>query len=126
MDPVGGRQLNFGGGGPGGTSGLVVVSGQVGPQVARLVFVPVEGTKAIDVPLLPAPRPGSGPVYAPGHLPLPPSAYDPTPSGHLEDRRVDGARNFAIAVTRTDHALLLAYDAAGHLIADGGEKLRMG
>ncbi|HSA51133.1 MAG TPA: glycosyltransferase 87 family protein, partial [Yinghuangia sp.] len=126
VDPVGGRQLNFGGGGPGGTSGLVVVSGQVGPQVARLVFVPVEGTKAIDVPLLPAPRPGSGPVYAPGHLPLPPSAYDPTPSGHLEDRRVDGARNFAIAVTRTDHALLLAYDAAGHLIADGGEKLRMG
>ncbi|WP_406291565.1 glycosyltransferase 87 family protein [Embleya sp. NBC_00896] len=119
VDPVGGRQLNFGGG-AGGPGGMVTIQGQVGPEVARLVFVPVEGTKAVDVPLLPQPGPGSGPVYGPR---LGPPGM--TTSGPIEDRRIDGARGFSIAATNTDHARLLAYGADGRLIAEGGEKLHM-
>ncbi|MGC0420725.1 glycosyltransferase 87 family protein [Embleya sp. AB8] len=118
VDPVGGRQLNFGGG-AGGPGGMDTIQGQVGPEVARLVFVPVEGTKAIDVPLLPQPGPGNGPVRAPRHE-LP----GMTPSTPIEDRRIAGARGFSIAATNTDHALLMAYGRDGKLIADGGDKLR--
>ncbi|WP_235619162.1 glycosyltransferase 87 family protein [Embleya scabrispora] len=120
VDPVGGRQLNFGGG-RGGSSGMVTIQGQVGPEVARLVFVPVEGTKALDVPLLPQPGPGSAPLRAPEH-----GRPEMITSGPIEDRRLPGARGFSIAATSTDHALLLAYGRDGRLISSGGEKLRMG
>jgi alpha-1,2-mannosyltransferase len=118
-----GRQLNFGGG-RGGPSGMVTIQGQVGPDVARLVFVPVEGTKALDVPLLPQ-GPDSGPPRAP-EFALPDVPPGMTVSGPIEDRRFPGARGFSIAATNTDHALLLAYGRDGKLIGDGGTKLRTG
>ncbi|MFE2866813.1 glycosyltransferase 87 family protein [Embleya sp. NPDC059259] len=119
VDPVGGRQLNFGGGW-GGPSGMVTIHGQVGPEVARLVFIPVEGTRALDVPLRPE-GPDSGPVRPPEQVP--PGTIV---SGPIEDRRLPGARGFSIAATNTDHALLLAYGRDGKLIGDGGTKLRTG
>lgn len=119
VDPVGGRQLNFSAG-RGGPSKMVTIQGQVGPEVARLVFVPVEGTKALDVPLLPQPGPGSGPLRVPDYA----RPYL-TGSGPIEDHRLEGARGFSIAATNTDHALLLAYGRDGRLISDGGDKLLM-
>ncbi|MET7297952.1 hypothetical protein [Embleya sp. NPDC005575] len=86
--------------------------GQVGPEVARLVFVPVAGTN--DVPLLPQ-GPGSGPLLSQR---VRPGLTAPIP---IEDRRLPGARGFAIAATYTNHALLLAYGRDGRLIADGGK-----
>ncbi|WP_020552404.1 glycosyltransferase 87 family protein [Embleya scabrispora] len=120
VDAASGRQLNFSGGW-GGSSGMVTIQGQVGPEVARLVFVPVEGTKALDVPLLPQPGPGSGPLRLPRQGPPGMIA-----SGPVEDRRFAGARGFSIAATNTDHALLLAFGRDGKLIGDGGAKLRTG
>lgn len=120
-----GQQLNFGWGRTqAGRGGMVTVQGQVGPQVARLVFVPVEGTRAFDVPLLPQ-GPDSGPPRAPQHK-LPDVPLGTTVSGPIEDRRSPGARGFSIAATNTDHALLLAYGRDGKRVGDGGAKLRTG
>ncbi|MET7300149.1 glycosyltransferase 87 family protein [Embleya sp. NPDC005575] len=120
VDPVGGTQLNFSVS-KGGPDGMVTIQGQVGPEIKRLVFVPVEGTKPLAVPLLPQPGPGSEPVHAPaGGVP-----NANRPEGPIEDRRIDGARGFSIAATNTDHALLLAYGADGRLVSHESSKLRM-
>ncbi|GAA4967013.1 hypothetical protein GCM10023205_34650 [Yinghuangia aomiensis] len=124
VDPVGGRQLNFGAGTA--ADGTVTIQGQVGPEVARLVFVTVEGTRAIEVPLIPAPGPTGGPIRLPGNAAVPRMGPAPFPGGPIEDHRINGARNFGIAVSNTSHALLLAYGPDGRLIAEGGDKLRYG
>jgi alpha-1,2-mannosyltransferase len=109
------------------THGLAVVQGQVGPRVARLVFIPVEGTQAITVPLLPVPT--DTPLYLPRYAHSPNGIVypaDPPPPIPVLDGRFPGARSFSIAASSTDYASLLAFDADGKLIADGGQKLRNG
>ncbi|MYW01570.1 DUF2029 domain-containing protein [Streptomyces sp. SID3343] len=129
-----GRQLNFssGMGGPQ-TQGWVVIQGQVGPHVARLVFVPVEGGRAVTVPLLPLSKPVGTPLYLPDtyrrNMHAPPDPSDPPVSTApipVVDGRLPSARSFSIAASSTDHSLLLAFGPDGQLVSDGGMKLRNG
>ncbi|MCF2532222.1 glycosyltransferase 87 family protein [Yinghuangia soli] len=94
-----------------------IIDGFVGTDVARVVYVPVEGTEAIEVPLLPA-EIGPAPEFAtlPGDGRLLP----------VLDERTPGVRRFTIATTNSRYAHMLAFDAAGRLIEDGSDKLRDG
>jgi len=109
---MGGLQLNFSVGDDG--AGGVGIEGQVGPDVARLAYAPVQGAKPLDVPLWP-------------ELPAPRTAPDMFESGKVlpvVDQRTMTTHRFAVSTNDPTDAVLLAYDRNGHVIGSGGDKLR--
>lgn len=114
---AGGMRLNFGSG-QDRVDGLQTLVGEVAPEVARLVLVPIEGMAPIEVPLLQL-RPLAATA-------LPPQGLLGSPDKALPviDRRVAGIRWFALATNDTSDGRLLAYDASGNVVADGGQKFR--
>ena len=116
---LGGLQLNFSMGAIDGTDRGVVGVGEIGPEVTRLVYVPVQGAAPIELPLLPL-LPAPATVSAAGAgIPLP--GQDTVP---VLDRRSSTTRRFAVASNDATDALLLAYDADGRVVGQGGDKLR--
>ncbi|MFE3206347.1 glycosyltransferase 87 family protein [Embleya sp. NPDC059237] len=121
VDPAGGTRLNFGVSKEA-PDGVVRIQGQVGPDVKRLMFIPVEGTKPLAVPLLRKPEPSNGP-----DTPHQPGAGIPkhsTPPGTNGAGGITGLRSFSIVATNTDHARLLAYGEDGRLLSQQSDKLR--
>ena len=108
---MGGSQLNFSVGDDG--AGGIGIEGQVGPDVARLAYVPVQGAKPVDVPLWPElPAPKTAPAMSePGKV-LP-----------VVDKRSMTEHRFAVRTNDATDAALLAYDRDGHVIGVGGDKL---
>ena len=109
---MGGLQLNFSVGDDG--AGGIGLEGQVGPDVARLAYVPVQGTKPVDVPLWP-------------ELPAPQTAPDmsaPEKMLPVVDQRSMTTHRFAVSTNDATDAVLLAYDGNGQIIGASGDKLQ--
>jgi len=108
---MGGLQLNFSVGDDG--AGGVGIEGQVGPDVARLAYAPVQGAKPVDVPLWPElPAPKTAPDMSAPEKVLP-----------VVDQRSMTTHRFAVSTNDATDAVLLAYDRDGHVIGTGGGKL---
>lgn len=114
---VAGLQLNFGVSATGSDDRGVVIVGQVGSEVARLVYYPVQGAAPIDVPLL---------ALLPAPESVPASRFG-IPAGQVTvpvvDRRNPTTRRFAVASNDVSDALLLAYDAKGQVVGQNSDKL---
>ncbi|AEV83316.1 hypothetical protein ACWT_2294 [Actinoplanes sp. SE50] len=106
-----GEQLNFAAGDDG--AGHIGIEGQAGPDVVRLVYVPVQGAKPVDVPLwpeLPAPKTA-------------PDSDDPPKLLPVVDERSMTTHRFGVRTNDPTDAVLLAYDRNGQVIGTGGDKL---
>lgn len=113
-----GLQLNYGMSATGPDDRGAIIVGQVGPEVTRLVYYPVQGAAPITVPLLPLlPAPASVPASRYGIS----SGQAIVP---VIDHRSRTTRRFAVASNDTSDALLLAYNANGQVIGQGTDKLR--